>query len=128
MNKKKILIVEDDDIVAQLVNEILQEEGLDTEIAVDGLEGLEKIKQNKFDLIISDFRMPRMKGDQLYLEVQKFSEDLATKIIFISGSIDDFKRSIRNRLLPKPFSYQQLIEVVEDLLKHKTYTEKIECN
>lgn len=67
MNKKKILIVEDDVIVAMLIEEILEGEGLETEIAVDGLEGLEKINQNKYEVIVSDCNMPRMKGDKLYL-------------------------------------------------------------
>ncbi len=115
--KKRILIVEDDEIVAQLVKEILQGEGFETEVARDGMEGLEKIKQNEYGVIISDCEMPRMKGDKLYLEVQKLNQDLAKRIIFISGDINDFIRSTGNRFLSKPFSHEQLIEIVKDLLK-----------
>ena len=116
MNKKRILIVDDDEIVAQLMEEILERQGFETEIAVNGLEGLEKISQNKYDVIISDCNMPRMRGDKLYLEVQKLSEDLAKRIIFISGNITDFIISTGNRFLAKPFSPKQLVEVVNDLL------------
>jgi two-component system response regulator VanR len=115
--KKRILIVEDDEIVAQLIMEILEGQGLETEVTRDGIEGLERIKQNEYDLIISNLQMPRMKGDQLYLEVQKLNQDLAKRIIFISGEITDFIMSTGNRFLAKPFSHQQLIEIVEDLLK-----------
>ncbi len=119
-NKRRILIVEDDEIVAQLVKEILEAQRFETEVARDGMEGLEKIKQNRYDLIISDCEMPRMKGDELYLEVQKLSQDLAKRIIFITGYINDFIRSTGNRFLAKPFSNQQLIEVVQDLITSET--------
>ena len=76
-----------------------------------------KKRRNEYDVIISNFKMPRMKGDKLYLEVQKLSQDLAKRIIFISGDINDFIRSTGNRFLSKPFSHQQLIEIVKDLLK-----------
>ncbi|MGE5445019.1 MAG: response regulator [Ignavibacteriales bacterium] len=59
-NKKRILIVDDDEIVVLLVEEILQKERFQTEIARDGMEGLEKIKQNEYDVIISNQQMPRM--------------------------------------------------------------------
>ncbi len=116
MNKKRILIVEDDELIAQLMKEILERQKFDTEIAVDGIEGLEKIKRNKYDVIISDCHMPRMRGDKFYLEVQKLGQDLARRIIFISGSMNDFIRLTGNKLLAKPFSHQQLIDVVNDLI------------
>jgi two-component system response regulator GlrR len=116
-SKKRILIVDDDEIVAMLVNQILRRKGFQTEVARDGMEGLDKIKRNEYDVIISNFKMPRMKGDKLYLEVQKLNQDLAKRIIFISGNINDFIRSTGNRFLAKPFSHQQLIEIVKDLLK-----------
>lgn len=116
MNKKRILIVDDDEIVVQLVKEILEGQGFETEVARDGMEGLEKIKQNEYDVIISNGEMPQMKGDDLYLEVQKLSQDLAKRIIFLSGIITDFIRSTGNRFLAKPFSHKQLIEVVQDTI------------
>ena len=114
--KKRILIVEDDVIIANLEREILEGEGFKIEVARDGMEGLEKIKQNGYDVIISDCDMPRMRGSELYIEVQKLSPDLAKKIIFVSGTISDFIRSTGNRFLKKPFSPQRLIEAVNDSL------------
>jgi two-component system, OmpR family, response regulator VicR len=115
--KERILIVDDDEIVAMLLSQILRREGFQTEVARDGMEGLEKIKRYEYGVIISDCEMPRMNGDKLYLEVQKLSQDLAKRIIFISGNINYFIRSTGNRFLSKPFSNQQLIKVVKDLLK-----------
>lgn len=119
MNKKRILIVDDDEIVAQLMKEILQGQGFETEVARDGMEGLEKIKKNEYDVIISDCYMPQMRGDKLYIEVQKLSQDLAKRIIFITGNINDFIISTGNRFLVKPISHKQLIDVVNDLIAPK---------
>jgi two-component system, OmpR family, response regulator TrcR len=114
--KKRILIVENDKIVAQLIKETLEIEGFKVEVASDGVEGLEKIKQKEYDVIISDCEMPRMKGSEFYLEVRKLSPDLAKRIIFTSGTITDFIKSTGNRFLMKPFSLQQLVKVVKELI------------
>jgi DNA-binding response OmpR family regulator len=116
-HRKKILIAEDDLLIAQLMKEILEIEGFEVEVASDGVEGLEKIKQNGYDVIISNWKMPRMNGGELYLEVEKLSLDLAKRIIFISGTMNDFIRSTGNRFLMKPFSHQQLEVVIKELIK-----------
>lgn len=114
--KKKILVVDDDRIIVKLVKEILEREGFKVETTRDGLQGFEKIQQNRYDAIICNMNMPRMKEDELYLEVQKLGQDLSKKIIFISGNINDFIKSTGNRFLVKPFSHQQLIEIVKDTI------------
>jgi CheY-like chemotaxis protein len=112
---KKLLIVEDDEILAQLMKEILKAE-FEVEVARDGVEGLERIKQNGYDVIISDLKMPQMDGKELYLEVRKLNPDLAKRIIFISGIETDFIESTGNRVLIKPFSSQKIIKVVKELI------------
>ena len=114
--KKRILVIENDEILAQLIKEVLEGEGFAVEIARDGAEGLERIKRNRYDVIISDCEMPRMKGSKLYLEVKKLSPDLAKRIIFVPGTITDFIKSTGNRFLRKPFSLQQLVELVKELI------------
>ena len=116
MHGKRILILEDYVIVADLEKVILKAEGFEVEVVSDGVEGLEKIKQNIYDVIISDCDMPRMKGSEFYLEVRKLSPDLAKRIIFVSGIITDFIMSIGNKFLMKPFSSKQLIEAVKELI------------
>src|ERR1700739_2740644 len=113
---KKILILENYMIVAVLERVILEAEGFEVEVAGDGVEGLEKIKQNRYDVIISDCNIPGMRGTDLYLELKKLSPDLAKRIIFTSGAITDFIESTGNRFLAKPFSHQQLIKAVKELV------------
>ena len=111
MEKRKILIVEDEEIVANVLRGILELEGFLflVDIAKDGVEALEKIKQNRYDVVISDYLMPGMNGEELYLEIEKIDQDLAKRMIFISGITNDFLSSFGNRFLPKPFSPQKLI-------------------
>lgn len=84
IHKKKILIVEDDVLVANLMMAVLESEGFLIEMAKDGVEGLEKIKQNGYDVVISDYLMPGMNGEELYREIQKIDQDLAKRIICTS--------------------------------------------
>jgi DNA-binding response OmpR family regulator len=114
--KKRILVVDDDEIIVTLIKEILEEEGFKVDIAGDGMEGLERIKKNGYDAIISNMNMPRMKGDKLYLEVKELSPALAKKILFISGNISDFIKSTGNRYLKKPFSREELVKTVKDII------------
>ncbi|MBI2486310.1 MAG: response regulator [Deltaproteobacteria bacterium] len=118
MHKKKILIVEDDESISVLEKDLLEREGFQVEIARDGAEGLERIKNNRYDAIISDFEMPKMKGDQLYLKVMTLNQEQAKRIIFVSGNINEFIESTGNRFLPKPFSSKALVKLVKDFIKH----------
>ncbi len=115
MYKKRALILEDDKIVAFLEKEILEREGFEVEVAGDGVEGLEKVSQNVYDLIISDIIMPRMRGDEFYLAVRRLGRGLEKKIIFVSGSVDDFIKSTGNKFLYKPFTSKLLAQTVRDV-------------
>jgi DNA-binding NtrC family response regulator len=115
MNKKRVLIVEDEEMIAELEREILEREGFEIEIAQDGTEGLERLKQNEYIVVISDFQTTKMKGDEFYLEVKRLNQDLEKRIIFVSGTINDFIESTGNIFLRKPFSNEQFLEIVKDL-------------
>jgi len=116
MSKKRILIVEDDETIANLERAVLEVEGFEVEIARDGIEGLERVKSDGYDVIISDFTMPRMMGDEFYLRVKELNQELAKRIIFVTSAINDFMKSTGNRFLEKPFSNQHLVQTVKESL------------
>jgi DNA-binding response OmpR family regulator len=116
MDKKRVLIVEDDETIANLERAVLEVEGFEVEIARDGVEGLEMVKSNGYDVIISDFTMPKMMGDEFYLKVKELNQSLAKRIIFVTSTINDFMRSTGNRILEKPFSNQHLVQTVKEYL------------
>jgi two-component system NtrC family sensor kinase len=111
--------VEDEESILSLEKDLLEKEGFQVEIARDGAEGLERIKSNRYDAIISDFEMPNMKGDQLYQSVMVLSQEQAERIIFVSGNINKFIESTGNRFLPKPFSTKALVKLVKDFINHE---------
>lgn len=67
----KILIVEDDPLISKMYSEKLTREGYTTEVAKDGIEGLEKMKNNPPNLVILDVMMPKMGGVEVVLEMKK---------------------------------------------------------
>jgi len=112
VRKQSILIVEDDSSIADLEKRILEAKGFNVEVVGDGIQGLQKLKKAKYDVIISDFSMPDMGGDRFYQEVQRLDRELAGRIIFVTSSVNDFILSSGNRFLQKPFSVVKLVEEV----------------
>jgi len=116
LNKKSILIVDDEEIIRNFLSEVLGEK-YDVSLASDGDEAIEQIKKRRFDLIITDLKMPRVPGE----EVVKFAQqqDPTSRVIVISGfsSLYMVSQSINNgacAFLSKPFSIKELKETVTD--------------
>lgn len=83
---KKILIVEDEDIILNLLQHKLAQEGYEATTARDGQEGLEKMKQTKPDLILLDIVLPKLGGFEVMEEMQKEPDLRSTPVIIISNS------------------------------------------
>jgi CheY-like chemotaxis protein len=112
VRKQSILIVEDDSSIADLEKRILEAKGFNVEVVGDCAQGLQKLKEGKYDVIISDFSMPNMGGYRFYQEVERLDKGLAGRIIFVTSSVDDFILSSGSRFLQKPFSVIRLVEEV----------------
>lgn len=118
MPKKSILIVDDEEIIREFLFEVLGED-YDIQVAMDGDEAIEKLKTSKFDLIITDLKMPRVSGE----EVVKFARetDPNSKVIVISGysSLYTVSQSVNNgayAFLSKPFSIKELLQTVDNAM------------
>lgn len=83
---KKILIVEDEEIMIDLLQRKLTAEGYETSVARDGQEGLGKMKEVKPDLILLDIIMPKMGGFEVMEEMKKDRELKKIPVIVISNS------------------------------------------
>ncbi len=79
----KILVIDDEKSIRNTLKEILEYEGHEVQDAQDGLEGLKKIEGEKFDIILSDIKMPKMDGMELLDKILELQND--TPIIMISG-------------------------------------------
>ena len=83
---KKILIIEDEEILLELIQKRLIQEGYQVNAARDGLEGLEKLREEKPDLILLDIVMPKMGGFEVMEEIKKDDNLKGIPIIIISNS------------------------------------------
>lgn len=118
---KKILIVEDGEIVRQLLKRFLDKDGHLTEAVTSGEEGLKVVKKEQFDLIISDIKLPEMNGIAFYKLIAKIRPELQKRFIFISGAIPQdvikFSKNTGNRYLQKPFRQLEIRKLIKEIFK-----------
>ncbi len=114
---KKVLLVEDEIVVAMGVEIVLEAEGYAVVLATDGRDGLLQAEREKPDLIITDFMMPRMDGLAMLARLREGG--LATPAVLTTWIPKDRLPSHAQRLfdafLPKPFSDAGLMRVVRRL-------------
>ncbi|MBI1754075.1 MAG: response regulator [Acidobacteria bacterium] len=115
----RILVVEDEIHLRDLLMEMLTLRGADATAAQDGAEGWEKFLQGAFDLVICDQQMPRMTGLELLARLRE--GHLGLPVILISGhgleGIEEGQaRDARLRILAKPYGLNQLLGLIGELL------------
>lgn len=120
----KILIVEDESAIRRVLAKILLEESKDYEIdeAEDGLEGIEKIKKEDYDLVLCDIKMPKLDGMELLTSAKKIKPE--TPIVMISGHGDLETAVNAMRLgaydyISKPPDLNRLLNTVRNALDKK---------
>ena len=123
----KILVVEDDNQIQELIVEFLSSQDYDVDVANDGVEGYEKFKENKYDLVILDVMMPRLDGHSLCKMIRNLDKEVS--IIFLTA-LGDEESEIKgfdlkaDDYISKPFSFNILIKRVEAVLRRKQKEEK----
>jgi two-component system NtrC family sensor kinase len=109
----KILIVDDEPEVAELLSDLLSRDGHQVDTADNGEVALRKLEGRVYDLILSDVRMPQLDGPSLLHEVKSHHPELSKRIIFITGDAlsDHAQEFLRRTTLPtvgKPFTVEEL--------------------
>lgn len=123
--KKRILIAEDDLTIQELIIEFLSSQGYLVDSANDGLECINKFKENEYDLVILDAMMPNLDGFATCKMIRKNSN---IPIIFLTA-LDNEENEIKgfelecDDYITKPFSFNILIKRVDAILK-RTYENK----
>lgn len=111
-----ILIVEDELGIVQFLQQGLQEEGYQITTASDGSKGFELIQNQKFDLILLDWMLPKINGLDLCKAIRV--KDKTTPIIFLTAK-DTIQETIEglkagaNDYIKKPFSFEELVERIK---------------
>ena len=116
-NKKRILVVDDEQPVLELIVQGLEMAGYDVDGASDGFQGLDLVNSKDYDLIISDINMPRIPGTTFFNMIKETNR--SSLFVFLTGySVpDDFEAIIREAdgILYKPVNFDYLFEFVEKL-------------
>jgi DNA-binding response OmpR family regulator len=107
----RILIVDDDEICREILRDSIAQEGVEVALSGDGLEGLEKLAEEPFDILITDINMPRMDGLTLLREARQRYPHILTIIITGYGSLESAIEAIRQGTydyMQKPFKIDEL--------------------
>lgn len=79
--KASVLVAEDDDLTRELLVKVLRRDGYEVVEAVDGVEALQKLREGKFDLVLSDIQMTQVSGMELLDQVQQFAREIPVVLI-----------------------------------------------
>jgi CheY-like chemotaxis protein len=116
-----ILLAEDNAALAKVVRYLLEVAGEQVTVAFDGCDAWDRSQQRAFDLVITDYHMPKMSGDDLCRNLRMTVEYQDTPIILMSVGrvvpVESLTDELRlSAFFAKPFSPSQLVEKVQELL------------
>jgi len=117
---QKILVVDDEHAVATLVQRLLERDGHTVEITHDGTSALKKLSRKRYDLIISDVRMPGLDGRHLFARLKQQDPELLKRVIFFTGDTANaetqaFLKESGSRFVTKPLRSEELMSVVREV-------------
>ena len=124
MPRHRILVVDDEDNLRDVLVEVLRRDGHEVDSAGDGDEGLRRAEAQRYDLLITDLRMPGLEGPELYRAVRARYPDDPPRVIFMSANtgIEEYTAFLAGTgepALEKPFNLADMRQVVLQVLAQK---------
>ena len=120
----KVLIVDDNDQMSSLLADILELFDYQAQQAKDGEEALRCLREDKYDLVITDLRMPKMSGTELLKLIKKVQPQLPVVVVsgFGPGNTQNLIISEQaDGFLNKPFTVEQIEKILKDLIQPKPH-------
>jgi CheY-like chemotaxis protein len=119
---KRVLVVDDEDMILQMVREILTRNGYKVDIAHDGESALRRLSQYHYDLALCDWKMPGLSGEQVYERLHASNPEMSKRLIFITGDVvnekvQEFLRARNKVCLSKPFTLVEFRSAIDQVLK-----------
>ncbi len=111
MASERILIVDDEDGMRRLLSRVLTREGYDTSAVGSGAEALRLVSSERFDLVVTDIKMPEMDGLQLLAELKEYVPSLPIIVITAYGTIENAVQALRSGAydyIAKPFENDEI--------------------
>jgi two-component system NtrC family sensor kinase len=119
-----VLAVDDEASILSLVKEVLSTEGHRVETAASGQAALEMIGRNRYDVIVSDWKMPGLSGINLFQELLVKDPTAASRMIFMTGdvikeSFQEFLKKHSRICLPKPFALREFHSAIAKIINSR---------
>jgi PAS domain S-box-containing protein len=119
---ESILVVDDEPVIVNLLEDFFRRKGFSVITAESGSEALSKLKERDVELIITDIKMPEMDGKKFYNEIKENKPELLSKLLFITGDTMNsetraFLKEIKGSYLRKPFSFDEITKVINNIIK-----------
>jgi len=129
MNQNKILIVDDEKNIRNVISEYAKFDGFETAEAADGMEAVEMCRSEDYDLIIMDIMMPRLDGYSAVKEIRKTKQ---TPVIMLSARGEEYDKLFGFELgvddyVTKPFSPKELLARIRAVIKRSSAAENTEA-
>ena len=121
-DKKKVLVVEDNPAMGNVVRYNLRAAGLDAELVRDGAEAIERLTENRYDFVVTDYQMPEIDGYELVRRMRQTHEWSSIPVIMLTAKEMEMDRghSVEElgllNVCPKPFSPAELTRMILDHL------------
>jgi DNA-binding NtrC family response regulator len=119
MEKKRALVIDDEQIVLDSVGTLLRDEGFDVDLSLSGREGLDWAIERNYDVILTDIRMPDIGGMRVLRDVKRIHQSLPVIMITGYASVNSAVQSMKlgaADYIEKPFEPEQLIDSVNRAL------------
>jgi DNA-binding NtrC family response regulator len=123
----RILIIEDDEEMRSLLEDVLDEEGFETESVSNGSDGLRKVTKESFDLILTDIRMPGLTGLDILPVIKRLQPEASVIVITAFGNEEIHRRSVEKGAagyLEKPIHMDKLKTLVHEMVSSKEKIDK----
>ena len=119
---KRVLTVEDEPAICDLCRRVLTSEGFGVDIATNGRVAQDMIADKQYNVLLLDIKMAIMDGKELYQWLQEKHPQLASRVIFTTGSVTGkdtttFIEQTGRPYLPKPFTPDELKTIITETLK-----------
>jgi CheY-like chemotaxis protein len=113
-----VIVVADDELpIAQLLEDILTDEGYTIYLAADGQEALTLVRKLIPDLLLCDMMMPMLSGEDVYIALQTDPKTAKIPVILMSAAATRSERTQKIHFIAKPFELPQLLNVIKRSLK-----------
>ena len=123
MEKKKILVIEDDSVLQKALQEYLTAEGFEIESALDGEEGVKRAKDNYHDLILLDIILPKKDGYEVLKDLKSDENTKKTPVVLLTnlGSLNDVEKALEmgatTYLIKADYKLEEVAKKIKEVLK-----------